>query len=157
MGQALERIAATPSEAPCIALFSPELIDAYWPDIIVQMMRIPHVWSRWWTLEALYEAAMRGTVQVWGIGTEEKVHLIVFSRLASYPTGLILQVFLAFGNQLVRHLPLLVATLTKFAIDQGCHSAEVAGREGWSRILKRYGFQFKNITMYLDLRTERIH
>jgi hypothetical protein len=157
MGQTLERIAAAKGEVPCIALFSPELIEAYWPEIVRQMRLIPHVWSRWWTIEALYEAAMRGTVQIWGVGTKDQVHVIVFTRLASYPTGLILQAFLAFGNRLIRYLPLLVATITKFALDQGCHTIEVTGRAGWGRVLDRYGFRFKSVTVQLDLQMERIH
>lgn len=157
MDQALATVKAAREEVFKVELLSPARLEHYWPNIQEQLELIPHTWEKWWTIDSLQYQAFSGNMQVWAVGTPNTVHLVVFTRIACYPVGLLLQCFLAFGNNLRRSLPILVASLQKYAMDNGCYRAEVYGRSGWVKTLEKFGFEFENVVMAMDIRKEGIH
>lgn len=135
---------------------TPEKLNVYWPFIGQEMSRVPHIWEKWWTQPYLWDAAHKGIVQCWSVGPPNRVHLVVFSQILYFPANVILQVFLALGNDLEACMPVLGASLEKFAIDNGCTLVQVVGRKGWGKVLEQYGFSGETVNLFAPIQTVRI-
>lgn len=116
-------------------LMDAEAFDKYWPQMARELDTVSHIWNRYYTKEYLYSAGMVGEFQTWAVGPPSEIRLVVFTKIAIYPASRILQVFLAFGNDVERCLPSLVATLEKAVNDTGCDFCDVIGRPGWEKLL----------------------
>lgn len=140
MGQALE--------------FQTELLrsdkfELYWPEISRQLDTVPHIWSQWYTKEAIHLGVLRGEFDVWCVGPSDKVRLVVFTRLHDYATGRVLHLSFAFGQELEKCLPNLTATLEAYAHHTGCVRCEIIGRRGWEKILP--GFKETGVILSRNL------
>jgi len=122
-----------------IELLTPGKVEIYWPMIERDLLNIPEVWNKWWTIDALREGAFYGRFQVWTSGCET-VTGVLFSQFCTYPAGVILQIVLAFGKDLDEVLPKFMAVLHRYASITGCSRVEIHGRLGWARKLHQYGF-----------------
>lgn len=120
----------------------------YWPSIRVEMEKVPHVWDKWWTPEAIFEGVVSGRFQVWSAGTKEKHLLVLVTQIAHYPANTILQSVLLLGNHLEECAPMLDAAMEQWARSAGCTMCEVSGRKGWIRFLKNFGFRETNVTLH---------
>jgi len=110
--------------------------EHYWPAISQDMDKVRHVWEIWWTKEALYETVMGGYINVWAVGSREKIHLILFTQIVHYPANAILKVVLLVGNSLEEYYDIAEATIEKFALDRGCKFMETCAREGFRKRIK---------------------
>lgn len=122
-----------------IELLTPGKVEIYWPKIERDLLCIPEVWDKWWTIDALREGAFYGRFQVWTAG-RDKVSGVLFTQFCTYPAGVILQAVLAFGNEMEDYLPKSMAVLQRYAVLTGCSRVEIHGRPGWARKLLPYGF-----------------
>lgn len=123
-----------------IALQMPlERFQALWPRIAEQMDTVAPMWNVWWTKDYIYDATMSRALQVWGIGRDGEIRITAFTRLAQYPTGLALQVFLVLGNELDEFLDAMYAAFEHFGRELGCVRIEGVGRRGWERKLRKFG------------------
>src|SRR5262245_15426851 len=93
-----------------------EEVMMHWPQIAEELEKVEHVWGRWWTLESLQQGILEGSVQVWGVGCNKRIHMFVFSTIVNYPANRILRIFLGFGNALDALLPIIVDTLYRFGL-----------------------------------------
>lgn len=139
-----------------VVRIGPEAYETWWPDISKQLDTVPQTWNKHWTKEALFEAGMRGVVQVWGFGLPKKINLIVYTQVVEYPASKILQVILAFGNSLDSCLPTLEATFERYAQVMECDRCEVFGRGGWERKL---GGRFKRdgVILSCEVKKQGVH
>lgn len=119
-----------------VELLTPEAYAHFWPMISKELDKIPQYWTHWWTKEFLRGAIFNG-VQIWGVGTENAMNLVVYTQVVHYPALNLFQIVLALGNNLDKALPILEAMFEKIAHDQGCQQFEIIGRRGWGRKLKR--------------------
>jgi hypothetical protein len=122
-----------------LELLEGEKLCIYWPMIWKQISAVPHTWTHW-TEDYIHASCFDGTFQIWAAGTREKIELIIFTQIVYYPIGKVLQCVWAGGNNLEKLLPLLDATITKFAAMNGCKRGEVVGRAGWGKVLREFGF-----------------
>lgn len=114
-------------------------LDHYWPFIVSEMDRVPHIWSAWWTKEAIYEGLSIGMLQLWAAGTKDAIHIVLITQVVVYPASRVVQCFLTFGKKIDEYIPILAATMESFARDQGCASVDVWGRDGWTKkLLKQF-------------------
>ena len=136
-------------------IIAPDTMGFYWPLISAELDKVPEIWNVHWTKEALYQSVMTGRFQVWGFGPNNMLNVIVFTEIAAYPANRILRIFLAFGNSLEIALPVIAATLERFAQISDCPICEVIGRIGWERKLP----QCKKIGSILryEVGKQRVH
>lgn len=120
--------------------FNPEKFARYWPAIQRELMLVHDVWDDCWTLDSIFECTVHGRFQCWGAGDEERVKIVCWTQVSNYPSGNILQVFLAIGQGIDEVLPQLDAVLEAYARHTGCRLIEVVGRKGWLGKLKSMGF-----------------
>lgn len=111
----------------------------YWPFIEIELDRVPHIWEPWWSKEDLYVGVISGRFQLWGAGTKTAIQIMVFTQVAEFPAGPILQGVIVVGNSLEENLPVLAGAMENFARIMQCKRFEIHGRRGWGRKLKRYG------------------
>ena len=121
------------------------------------MDMVPHIWNRFWTQEALLDALMRDMVQAWGVGTKDQVFLFACTQIGVYATGKKLLGLFIFGNHLHEGLPILGATLERFAAMQECNEFIFTGRGGWARVLEKYGMEPMGVELRKVLVPERLH
>lgn len=142
MGETLEVSGpfATQGEFACSRLGLGE-VEKYWPEMLLELRKIKHLWDIWWTEEALYIQCVSGNMQVWVAGKPPSFSIVVFSQILHYPANSVLQAVLMFGTKVDEVLPVVVGTLEHFALEHGCKYAEVFGRHGWSKKLENYGFR----------------
>lgn len=114
---------------------TPDGFIHHWVDIERELDKHPEIWADYHTKESLYEDAINRHIQVWAFSEDNKIRVVVFSRLVEYPAARVLHVMLALGNSIDRMLPQIEATLEQFAQTAGCSLCEIVGREGWERKL----------------------
>lgn len=125
---------------------TPRGFEAQWPHIARVLDSHPEMWEDYHTKESLYNDVMSGALQAWAFSEDEKIRVILFTRLIDYPAGRILQVMLGFGNSIDRLLPQIEATLENFGRTTGCKLCEVIGRDGWA---KKLSHRFKKRAVVL--------
>jgi len=140
-----------------IELLEPDRVQLYWPEIVRQLNECPQVWRKWWTLDALYDAAAAHYIQCWAVGTEDSIHGMAFSRITELPTGSFFQVFLSCGHGLIEKADEIEATWERFADYHNCVMAEINGRPGWERVLKKRGFEKTSTTMSKSLTKAKVN
>src|SRR5262245_60374989 len=94
--------------------------NTHWPKISAALDRIPQFWADYWTKESINGAVVQGQWQAWGFGGIGDINIVVLTQIMSFPASRILQMILAFGNDLERLLPLMEATFERFAIETEC-------------------------------------
>ena len=132
-----------------------EEIVYYWPWILDELDRVPHIWSGHWTKDSLYELSMAERFQVWGFGPKDEIRIFVFTQIIHFPANKVLQAFLCFGNSLNEALPIIEATFERFAMETQCELFELTGREGWKRKLK--GFRQDFVVLTKNLKKQGVH
>lgn len=116
-------------------LLSPEIFASHWQSIERELDKHPEIWRDYYTKETLYEDIMEGEMQAWGFCEDEKIKIVVFTKIIDYPAVRSLQVLMALGNSLYRLFPYMEGLLERFALSQGCEMCEVIGRESWLKLL----------------------
>jgi hypothetical protein len=132
--------------------FNASGVMALWPEMERQLKFIPHVWDTHWTIDSIREAVVAGHWQAWGFGPINTVRVTVFTYLAHFPAGTVLQIPIAFGNSLDVVLPVMEATFERFAQEMNCNYAEIYGRVGWEKKLK----DFKRVAVVLRRKVIRL-
>lgn len=123
-----------------IELLSPDRFLTYWPSIERQLDCVTHLWSLWWTKEALRDGVLSESLQCWGVGDQSRITGVIFSQVSIYPANTIFQAFLAFGDGLTGALDEIEATFERYCAMRGARVAEVTGRPGWEPLLRKKGF-----------------
>lgn len=126
-----------------------------WPQVVEQLMCIPHIWTGRWTLDALYTLSINSRFQLWAFGPEEELRVIVFTQIIEYPASRVVQAFLCFGNSLDDALPIIEATLERFCIENECKTFELVGRRAWERKLK--GFTLDCVVLTKAVKSQGVH
>lgn len=135
-------------------LLDADTIKMYWPQIVGMLERVPHTWSVY-TLESLYCRALNGDMQIWVVGRDSIV-MVVFTQVATYPAKRLLEIVWAGGNKVIPDsLPILDATLERFAELQKCDEMLVLGRSGWERVLKSIGFRRHSVVLSRPVASRR--
>lgn len=114
----------------------------HWPSIRQMMNLIPHTWPDI-TQDSVEHRALGGQLQVWGVGGEDAINMVLFSQITVYSSGRVLEIFWGAGTGNIHLMAgdVVDYTLDEFAKIQECHRIDIVGREGWERILKPRGFK----------------
>lgn len=138
-----------------VRLLSPEAFEHYWPKIQAMLMQVPHTWEDY-TLDWFYSAAMNQLMQVWVVG-DDKIRMVIFSKISIYPAGPILDLIWAAGEGAHQYaMEIMDATLDRFAQVNGCREIVATGRFGWESVLKPRGFKRTHVVMTRHVAHERI-
>lgn len=140
-----------------VEYLAPPYADAQWPMIERELDKVPHIWQGRWTKDTLLTAILHQRMQLWVAGKDGVYHVVVFTQIALFPEGNILEVVLAFGNNFLEALPTLEATLDKFAQSQNCVQIDVIGRGGFERLLAPYGFKRSSVVVSRAVKRAGVH
>lgn len=115
-------------------------VEFYWSNIVEMLKRVPDTWAST-TLEALYNNAISGNMQVWLIGPKDKIVVVAFTHILNFPAARILEVIWLGGQGALDGLDVMDSTISEFARVQGCSRIDITGRRGWLPEAKRHGFR----------------
>lgn len=124
-----------------ICMLTEPSIERYWHSIEAMMRQVPKSLGDW-TPESLYRRALSGGVQVWSVGDNQRILMVLLTQIAIFPQRRVLEIFWAAGQGLfVDAQELIDATMDLFAKKENCSRIDVIGRDGWDRVLKERGFK----------------
>lgn len=102
--------------------------------------------ERYYTLDWLDQQVLQGKVQFW-----RSDNAACITEIKHYPTGAKdLHALIAAGD-IGEMINKMLPRAEQWAREQGCVSALVESREGWSRALKPYGYQTFQTTVRKEL------
>lgn len=132
---------------------SPEWWSANLSRINEQLDTVRHLWEDYYSKDFITDMVLQGSWQAWAFEKERgAVNIVVLTQIVEYPVSTILQVILVFGNSLDECLPMMEATLERFARVTRCDFCEIMNaRVGWERKLKR----FRKVGVSLKCRVPR--
>ena len=139
-----------------IYLLSDEQFKHYWPNIRLELKRIPQ-YRTWMTDEGVFEAAVKGAMQFWALSTDS-IQCILMTEIRSYPGGKTLRFIGAVGQNFDEFLPQVESIFGRVARSLGCDKVEVVGtRRGWYRKLRKLGFEFSHEILIRDVELKKEH
>lgn len=116
-----------------VSLMPEEAYVRFWPQIEVELDKIPHVWTPYFTKEYLRDVPLHQELMVWCTVEKGAVMLVIFAQFIEIPRGKGLCFLLALGNGLDKALPQLDATFERLGHVMECDFVEIRGRRGWVR------------------------
>lgn len=142
MGEALGLQVEDTRSGYTVSLMEPERFTHYWPHIEQMLDRVPHTWEDL-TKEAIYSRALSETLMVWAVDDGDLIRVVLFTQVANYAAGRVLEVIWACGGDghLERALDAVDTIFEEFARMQDCRRIDVLGRGGWERVLHGRGFK----------------
>jgi len=128
-------------------LLNDEEFEHYWPHIEKMMDFVPHTWEDL-TKDGVVERVLNHNLQVWIVGGAD-VEMVLFTQIATFETGKVLQIFwgAGIGEVYEKAGDAVDAAMEYFAKTQNCKRIDVIGRFGWERILAKRGFKRKAIIL----------
>lgn len=132
-----------------ISLLDHYWLDVYWPAIKSGIASYSELFLEFDTLDGYYMKAKLDVMQVFVVGTKERIDLVLFTEFRTSPVEKWLRVVGAWGNTFDEYTTLIIATINDYAAMQGCDKVEIVGRRGWVRKLKAAGFHEKYVSMHM--------
>lgn len=127
----------------------------WWPDILSMLQQVPHTWTDY-TIDYFLWAVQEKRMQVWGAGMDDRIHLVMFTQLATYPRRNVVEVIWACGDNYPKSLRNAVAeAVDEFGRANECSEVRVVGRRGWERVLKDFGFVRDSVIMSRPIAEKR--
>ena len=90
------------------------------------------------------DAVLEGRMQLW---PAEDACMV--TEISVYPKKKILHGFLAGGN--MKRIEEMRGDAEEWAKLQGCSAVSIAGRAGWERVFKKYGWEFAHTVLVKEL------
>jgi hypothetical protein len=91
------------------------------------------------------ESILKGHMQLW-----PGKQACAVTEIVVYPNKKVLHVFLAAGD--MDNIVDMQKSAEIWAKSQNCQAMTIAGRKGWSRVLKDHGYQEKFVTLAKELK-----
>jgi hypothetical protein len=102
------------------------------------------------SLKGLYQAAIKGEVDVWEVGPEDAPVAVFVTRVDTRVEGRVLQILHAAG-EIMPHWETIEQTLRTLARHTDCIHGEIWGRAGWIRALAKINPRRARTVAYLPL------
>lgn len=133
-------------------------LDRYWPHIEQMLNEVPHTWEDY-TLEYIYDKIMSGNMQVWAVGTPDRVEMVLFTQVAYFPRKKSVQLVWIAGTGIDKYIDVIDTAITEFAYKVEADGIDILdGRGGWERKLKSIGFRPTQVILSRPLdKKKRIH
>ena len=102
--------------------------------------------------DTLVATLVAGKMDLW-IAFNDAGTLLCFAATAihEYPLRKVFSCIFCAGDEMDQWADSMMSMLMSYARDSGCASIELTGRPGWTRFLKRYGFDFLCTTVEREL------
>lgn len=113
------------------ALDSTQIVKT-WPDYRALFERFERVTGEM-TAEQIREEAINGTMQIWGLQDDEKVHAVLATQIIETARGNVCQILAAVGDSPVGYQGRLLSEVGTWAKSLDCRAVRLLGRKGWMR------------------------
>lgn len=122
--------------------FGIEAINFYWPNIEKALDEFPAAWHGL-TKAFIYRELIAGNYQLWGLGSTDFMHVLLFTSIDQHRNGLkTLRIHWIHGVDMWKFIPKSDHWLATIENLLGCHETVIeTPRKGWLRMLKRLGFK----------------
>lgn len=102
--------------------------------------------------DTLVAALTAGKMDLWiAFDDAEKILCFAATAIHEYPLRKVFSCIFCAGEKMEEWAEDMMSMLMSCARDNGCQSIELTGRPGWTRYLKRYGFDFLCTTVEREL------
>lgn len=116
-------------------------VDHLEPALYPELQRAAEQSFGRYTAEDMFGLIRKGQWQLWAAFDEDvfKPELAFVTTIVQYPRLRALQVIACAGRKFFTYYPEIDSVFRKYAADQGCSIFETFGRQGWAKVLKKYG------------------
>jgi hypothetical protein len=129
-----------------------EGVGMFWPEVEPLLAPATAYSGGRINVEDLRERFLDGRYLLWAAHDGESIKAAFATRIAVYPRRRMLAVECAGGKFMSDWIDLVQQTFRNFARDMGLDGVEMYGREGWTRVLSRYGWKRAMVVMEVDRR-----
>ena len=120
-------------------------INAIWPDVESLLKGGADRTSGRWDIKSLHFAIASGEQQLWvTFNTDNKITNALTTEIVEYPNKVSLAIQFAGGDDGQANpdtMDIVLNKLENYAKDVGCHCIELWGRKGFSKKLKKSGYE----------------
>ena len=120
-----------------------------------------HVWNDAWgwlapavaqssgriSVDDLRRGLYRGEYQLWVAFKDDAIDGAIITTITEYPNKRILTWLFIGGDHIEDWCDSMHKLVERFSRDMGCEGAEIVGRKGWVRFMKKYGWNEEYITV----------
>jgi hypothetical protein len=135
----------TKNKKQTVTLVPPNYMNTIWPDVEALLKGGADRTGGRWDIRSLYFALVNEEQQLWVTFNEEnKITNALTTEIVDYPNKLSLAIQFAGGDDGQTDgstLDVVLNRLEKYAKDVGCDCIELWGRKGFSRKLKKSGYE----------------
>jgi hypothetical protein len=135
-----------------VSMVPAEYIDTCWKKIEHFIKKAAEYTYGRYSAENLYDMVKEGEHQLWVAYDGSDFKSAVLTNVMNYPQCKVLCMGFCGGEELDEWIDPMLSLLKRYAKDMGCDSIEAFGRPGWSKILKKFGYQNKWITFELSIK-----
>lgn len=139
-----------------MGLVDPDDLILYTEEIVDAIRVMPHFFE-YFTVEWVFEQARKKLLQVWVLGGEGTVDLVILTQINVFPAARVFQVIGAAGRKLETHLDRISDVFDKVAEMHDCSRIEVLGRPGWARKLRSFKAEYDYVVLSRAVGAGRRH
>jgi hypothetical protein len=99
----------------------------------------------------VFNLCMQGRQQLWVMFEDDVIHAAATTSVTDYPQRRALTGVFVAGNRMKEWNEPFVDMLERFAKDVGCDLVEMTGRIGWTKFMKKFGWQQSAVVLEKDL------
>lgn len=126
-------------------------LDIVWPDVERLMGRSVATARGKFALDDVRMDIEAGHLVLWLVVDGTTPIAAVTTRIIQYPHRHALALDWVGGTRMREWLPLVMDTIKKYAVVNGCLHLEGYGRKAWGRVLERYGWKPEYIAYRMEL------
>lgn len=128
-----------------------ELVETAWPTIAPMFQKAIDEGSDEYDIDDLYCMIEENEVLPLAVLFEGRIVAAIGLKLDVYPIKRVLTILIAGGAQMDEWLTEVMAVIKRLAQEQQADSIRVAGRRGWVKALRDYGYKEIHTTVEMEL------
>jgi len=136
---------------PRITPVPPAFVDCVWAEVMPFITEAVRKSAGRFSVESVREDALRGFHTLWIAVMDEKIVLVISTRVVQYPLRRGLIVEWAGGGRLMDVIGAYMHELRAYARENKCDHIEGSGRRGWSKALALHGWSIGDVSYKLEI------
>lgn len=127
------------------------VLDIVWPDVERLLGKSLTTARGKFSMADVRKEIEAGHLVLWFVMDGAHPVAAVTTRIIAYPQRRAMALDWVGGTKMTEWLPLVLDTIKRYAVDNGCRHLEGYGRKAWGRVLQRYGWEPEYIAYRMEL------
>lgn len=129
----------------------PQILDVVWPDVERLLERSLETARGKFAMDDLRNSVESGELVLWLVVDGTTPIAAVTTRIIAYPQRHAMALDWVGGTRMNEWIDMVMDTIKRYAVDNGCVHLEGYGRKAWGRVLQKYGWKPEYIAYRMEL------